>query len=247
MKKKLRQLAPIIVLCLYWPALFILTHIPRVPNIALHSPDYFMHFVAYFILTILFWVAARGFERPSLRKSFTYKVIVLFALYALMDELTQTFVGRSCSEKDLISDCVGVLIALLVLYLWSFRVRRLIMFWAGFFVTVHWPELFGLLRLPDSWDAYRMVYFMGGYIGLTLLWCRVIAESDQFKMNRRVLFWSMVVLPAYVLLDSILIFHLAHRIDYHYVVNGIVGIGVGLLAVSFFARHERLKGVEARA
>ncbi len=243
-KKKLLHLAPVILLCLYWPALFISTHIPRVPNIGVHAGDHTLHFVAYFILTFLFWLATKGFVRPSLRKAAVYKVVIMFALYGVLDELTQKFVNRHCSLGDWLSDIGGIVSALVVMAILTHAVGRLVFFWGCFFVTVHWPDLFGILDIPDRWGQYRMVYLMGGYIVLTILWCQVLSWRGAFRFDRRMFLWTALVLPGYVLLDALLVQLMQQRVDLHYVVNGGLGILVGLIAVSLFARGEKEPAAE---
>lgn len=101
-------------LAVYWIALFVGTHIPlpefeELPK----SSDKAMHFAAYAGLSFLIglWISAR--------RALTVRIYVLvFAatvVYAVLDELLQIPVGRSCDVLDILADWAGSLIGLGIL------------------------------------------------------------------------------------------------------------------------------------
>jgi VanZ family protein len=87
----------------YWVALFVSTHVPLEPQISVPGEDKTLHFVGYGVLALLFGIA---FPR-SLRLA-----LIVLALYAAFDELTQPLVGRHCDFHDWLADLGGIAIGL---------------------------------------------------------------------------------------------------------------------------------------
>ena len=82
------------------------TGVPRLPG----PTDKILHFVEYFIFALLLWRALAG----SLTAEFTFRravaVFLIASLYALSDEVHQSFVpGRYASIYDWFADVAGIL------------------------------------------------------------------------------------------------------------------------------------------
>ena len=72
------------------------------------------HFTEYAILASLLWLALRS--SPSLARHATAIAFVLTALYALSDELHQSFVpGRTPDARDWLVDLAGAVLAIWLL------------------------------------------------------------------------------------------------------------------------------------
>jgi VanZ family protein len=100
-----------------WVFLFIMTHIPRVPDLGLpKDSDKVIHLVSYFTLAMLGGRVAMLNRRRFDRAWFT-KWVLIYALYAAFDELTQPMVGRVADWSDWIADVIGAAAALSVLRL----------------------------------------------------------------------------------------------------------------------------------
>lgn len=96
----------------YWVVLVVLTHVPptRVP--ATPVSDKLLHFVAYFILTLLLILSLR---EARLRFASAVLIASILALaYGVADELVQKLVGRHCSLRDWLADAAGVAAAALL-------------------------------------------------------------------------------------------------------------------------------------
>lgn len=117
-------------LILYWPALFILTHIPVPPLVRKANVfDLILHFVAYLILVFILWFAIYPQRKVSWRKASVWWVLFVLAGYGIVDELLQSCIsGRSCDARDFAADLVGVLTGLILFSLFSF--------WPALLVTV---------------------------------------------------------------------------------------------------------------
>lgn len=118
LKKKLR----FFVLCGFWLALFISTHLPSDKIIDLpNNSDKLAHFSGYAILAFLlgFWFCRK---KPfDLKMASTVFGILFF--YAIIDELLQIPVDRSCDFLDMLADWIGGIIGLCCL--WSlFLLKR---------------------------------------------------------------------------------------------------------------------------
>lgn len=105
--KRLLFRVTFVAVVLYWLAIFTGTHLPKMPEAVdlQHVSDKTLHFGAYAGLTVLlcllqtqcapwnFWVAGRIFG--------------IDAAYGVIDELSQTLVGRQCSIYDWGADLLG--------------------------------------------------------------------------------------------------------------------------------------------
>ena len=235
--KNLRSLIPWIILALYWPVLFIATHIPRPPHLQVYGRDVTLHFTAYMILTLLYWLARYGKSRPSLKQAKLYSTLFIIALYGAIDELLQNFVHRHCDFIDWVSDMCGALTALILLFLIRRLLYWLIVYWLCLFTITHWPLQTPLIKLPNFWLQFEIMYIMAAYLVLTLLWWRSICDKNRFILNRKILFLTLLVIPLYLLLDILMGLTMNRTYDYTYPFSSLAGIILGILSAISFARH----------
>ncbi len=108
----------ILVLAVYWCAIFTGTHLPTLPSGMSQVSDKSMHFTAFFILATLLCYCTNS-QRVWGRAGW----IILTCLgYAVIDEMTQAFVrGRTPDVRDFAADAFGSILAV-ALY---FSVRAL--------------------------------------------------------------------------------------------------------------------------
>jgi len=101
----------IVALPVYWVALFIATHYPRVhiPGELPHS-DKLVHFAAFGLLAFLFWRA----WKPTTPRFIGWAAPLLIG-YAALDEWLQQFVGRFTDGSDFIANTAGIVVVLGVL------------------------------------------------------------------------------------------------------------------------------------
>ena len=102
----------LIAACVLWLAAFVLTHVPGegLPDVSVG--DTTLHTIGYFGLAscLLIALAAFGVKRwPRIG----YTVAATLS-YAVLDEYTQQFVNRHTDFRDLLSDLVGLYVAVLV-------------------------------------------------------------------------------------------------------------------------------------
>lgn len=235
--KHLRSLLAWIVLGIYWPVLFVSTHIPRPPHLQIYGRDVTLHFSAYMILTLLYWLARYGKIRPSLRQRKLYLTVLLIAGYGALDELSQGLVHRNCDIIDWFSDMSGCLAALAVLFLVRRWVYWLILYWVGMFVITHWPLMKPLIKLPTFCQQFEIVYTMLAYFILTLLWWRTMCPQSRFVINKKILLSTVLVIPLYALLDEFLSFVMRGVFDVADILSGLAGFILALACAASLARH----------
>ena len=105
---RVRRIA-IILLSIYWLALFVGTHIP-LRKIGLPGNDKLLHLLAYGGLAFLLAWAVAG-ARPTWRSILA--VLLVVSTYGIVDELTQSLIpSRSSDLGDWIADVAGALFGL---------------------------------------------------------------------------------------------------------------------------------------
>ncbi len=89
-------------LSVYWPLLFVLTHMP-VPSMAreMHMSDKTMHYLAYMSLAFLAWFTVSPYEKVDFFRVKVWVLLPALTLYAAFDEVLQSFAaGRTASLAD---------------------------------------------------------------------------------------------------------------------------------------------------
>ncbi len=155
------------VLAVYWPVLFILTHIP-IPDVARKSgmSDKLMHVLAYMGLMVLVWWAVSPYQRVNWCKWKVWLILAVVVWYGVTDEWLQGHVGRSADLEDLFANLVGALTGLALLTVLPFWPAALVV--TAFFIF----SVSNLSRL-DLLARYAVLntgFQFGGYAVFTLAW-----------------------------------------------------------------------------
>lgn len=105
-----------IALPVYWIALIVATHYPRVrlPD-EIPASDKVAHALAFGGLALLFWLFLKS-RRPLTSASVWIAAAVLIP-YAALDEYLQQFVGRQTDLADWFADVAGIAVVLIALEL----------------------------------------------------------------------------------------------------------------------------------
>ncbi len=175
-----RQKVLILILAVYWPVMFILTHIP-IPEVvrAAHMSDKSLHLLTYMILTFLLWSALRPFERANWRRPAVWCVALVVMAYGLCDEYLQHFVaGRSADPEDLVANAAGILAGLTVTAVMSF--------WPGALIvtgtTIYTLAVFTRANLTRLLPVTSTALHLATYGLFALLW---IGWTNQREPGRR--------------------------------------------------------------
>ncbi|HUT46158.1 MAG TPA: VanZ family protein [Sedimentisphaerales bacterium] len=156
------------VLVLYWPALFVLAHIP-IPHVVQEADvsDKSLHFLAYLILTFLIWSTVSGDRKVKWRRAAPWLVLFVIVVYGILDEWLQTYVaGRSCDIRDFFTDLAGSLAGLIL--------SSFLTFWPAVLLVVA-TFIFGITNvtranLADLLPVTNAVFHLFAYAILTILW-----------------------------------------------------------------------------
>ncbi|MDO8631802.1 MAG: VanZ family protein, partial [Phycisphaerales bacterium] len=108
----------------FWGLLVLLTHVPLThgPSTRIPHLDKIAHFGLYFGLALLGAVRLVACERIlRVRKLVLWGV--LYAVYGVMDELTQPWARRTADVEDWLADAFGIAAATWLAILWLRRTR----------------------------------------------------------------------------------------------------------------------------
>jgi VanZ family protein len=163
-----QQKIAICVLVLYWPALFVLAHVPM-PQVVQEADvsDKSLHFLTYLVLTFLLWSSVSGNRKVKWCRAAPWLVLFVMLVYGVLDEWLQGYVaGRSCDVRDFFTDLAGALAGLIL--------SSFLTFWpAGLLVTVIF--IFGITNvtranLADLLPVANAVFHFLAYAILTVIW-----------------------------------------------------------------------------
>ena len=108
---------------IYWLALFAGTHVPAPKlRISVNNIDKLLHLLAYAGLSFLLMMAYS--YRRTLTAVHYAQILALVALYGIVDEVLQTFVGRDCEFWDWVADALGAAVGMAFFHVVVYRRRR---------------------------------------------------------------------------------------------------------------------------
>lgn len=161
----------VIGLILYWPALFIATHMP-VPQFVgkMGVSDKTLHYMAYLVLVSLVWWSISPHEKVNWKKPKVWAVLAVLACYGAVDEYLQGFVHRSPDKYDFIADFSAAMTGLVILTIFSFWPALLIILGTVFFMMTCLTRFYILF---DNENINIAFYLLTNAI-LTLVWVQNI-------------------------------------------------------------------------
>ncbi len=230
-----------ILMCLlvYWPGLFILTHIP-VPQLARDSgmSDKTMHILAYLVLVFFFWHTVSPYMRVNWKKTRVWLILGAMVWYGAIDEYLQGRIGRNADVKDFLADLAGTVLGLVIL--------TLLPFWPGA-LTISGIFIFSATNLSKIAALYpqmhvNIAFHFFTYAGFTLLWIQNLHR--YFRLNMRSLKWFTAALSVPmglllgVKLSSPLFDKEVWAVDYFTAVVAIAGGTVISWAITFLRRDK---------
>ncbi len=185
-----RQKISIIPVLLYWPTIFILTHMP-VPRLifrTVRASDKILHFIAYFVLVFLLWFAVSPGKKVSWRRAAVWWVLLVVIWYGVFDEWLQGYVGRNPDVMDFFANLAGTLTCLVLLSIFSFWCVSLIVTGVIIFVLTNpvWSNTAALLPAVDA-----MIHLFS-YALFSILWVRGMQRFLPVRASQ--VRWLMVAL-----------------------------------------------------
>lgn len=153
-----RQKLIVVSLLFYWPALFVLAHIPIPPLVRRAGvSDKTLHFIAYLLLVFLLWFAINPDRKVNWRKAAAWWVLLVMVIYGIIDELLQgVVVGRSCDAMDFFADLAGVLAGLIIFAFFTFWPAFLIVTGITIFAITNLTRVNLADLLPVTYVAFHL-------------------------------------------------------------------------------------------
>lgn len=119
-----RQKVVVTALFVYWPLIFILSHIPlsSVPDWAaqMQLSDKLLHYTGYLVLVFLLWSAINPQKKVNWAGRTAWLILAGAALYGAADEWLQGYVRRNPDIRDFSADMAGTFTALIMLTIMPF-------------------------------------------------------------------------------------------------------------------------------
>ena len=167
-----RQKLVLAALLLYWPAIFVGTHIPQIPRwiSQVAVSDKVVHFTAYFFLSFLLWFAVNPNKKVHWRKPAVWVILFALVWYGVIDEWLQMYVGRNADVRDFFADLTGAITGLVILTFVNFWPASLVTAGGGIFAMTNF------LRAHPVIHGFRsdLLICACAYFFFTLLWLRFI-------------------------------------------------------------------------
>ena len=180
----------IAMLVLYWPVIFIATHVPIKSGFGMPAnSDKILHFVAYASLTFLLWFSIILDGKKFAWRKITLMVTIV-VLYGAADEFLQKFVSRGCDVFDLAADISGMLFAMAIFMLLSYWVSFLVITAIAVFFVTYILAADGTVFMSMVNDIFHFF----GYGFLTFVWAGNVA--GWFKKVSPKLIGATLALPA---------------------------------------------------
>ena len=197
MSKSLQQKLTVIALLIYWPGLFVLTHIP-VPEQVRQAgvADKNLHFVSYLILVFLLWFAISPDKKVRWRKSRVWWVAAAIIAYGVIEEVVQGYVGRSYDLIDLVADAVGTVAGLVLFSFLTFWHALLLVAGVAVFLLTNITRK----NLGDFLPMTNTLFHLLAYGFFTLVWIQYMQLFLRFKAPRAGWLITAFALPTLLLL-----------------------------------------------
>ena len=239
MTLSLRQKLIIISLLLYWPAIFVLAHIP-IPQLVYKAQvsDKTLHLITYLILVFLLWFAVSPDKKVNWGKATVWWVLLITAGYGGVDELLQGCVGRSCDIRDFLANLVGVTGGLILFSFLTFQPALLTV--TG--ITIFCLTNLARANLTELVPVTNAMFHLLAYAVFTILWIRQIHPllSKTSKLKRLII---ALAVPISLLLVVKLFSVISGR--YFTIFDVIIsGAGIAAVAVGYvFICSKRLRRI----
>ena len=242
MKLLRRHKTVLLVLGIYWPLIFWLTHIP-VPDIARQSgmSDKTMHVLAYFALTFLVWFAVSPYHKVRFNKLKPWLVLIGILCYGIIDEYLQGRVGRSVDRMDLAANLFGAVLALGLLSILGFWSAVLTASAVFIFVI---SNMSNLLVLYPEYHLNAAFHFTA-YTAFTLIWIQYLHRRNNPPIVRLTASWIVPILLLFIVKAAAPIF--GHPFSWSDAATGLFGICAAILisrAIIWLSRGKNKEATE---
>ncbi|MCD4830676.1 MAG: VanZ family protein [Anaerohalosphaeraceae bacterium] len=168
-----------VLLVVFWAGMFFVTHIP-VPGWTrkMAMSDKTMHYIAFFALSVLLWLAADFSAKVNWRKAKIWKFLAVICGYAIIDEVLQGVMGRSADRYDFLADMAGAIAAFLMLtFLTGFHSVIVLASLAVFVL----PYIVNSGLIPAG-TVFEVLIYMTFFFGIGCCWMVYMFRFFKLKM-----------------------------------------------------------------
>lgn len=220
-----RQKLTILLLLLYWPGVFILAHIP-IPQLVYKAQvsDKSLHFLAYLVLVFLLWFAISPNKKVNWRKAAVWWVLFVAVWYGVVDEMLQSYVGRTCDIMDFFADLAGTLTGLILFSFFTFWPVLLVV--TG--ITIFTLTNFTRANIAELVPITNAMFHLFAYGFFTMLWLQYIHLFLPMKAPKPKWMIAALALPIGFLL-TVKLFSVIFGKDF--VVQDVIISTVGIITV----------------
>lgn len=225
-----RQKLTILLLLLYWPGIFILTHIP-VPRLIrqMQVSDKTLHWLAYFVLAFLLWFAISPHRKVNWRKATVWWVLFVVVWYGVFDEWLQGYVGRNTDIMDFFADLAGTLTCLIMLSIFSFWRAALILTGTFIFAAANLTRVSIAEILPTISVAFNLF----SYSFFSILWVEYIRRFIRVCAPEVKWLKIALVLPAAFLL-TVRLFSVILGRGFGLTDTVVAATGIGIVVATYY-------------
>ncbi|MCK4998498.1 MAG: VanZ family protein [Anaerohalosphaera sp.] len=179
-------------LLVYWPAMFIVTHM-KVPAFVgkMKMSDDVMHFVAYMVLAVLAWIAVSDGKKVDWKQAKVWYLLAVIVCYGALDEWLQGFVNRQPQVSDFIADLCGAVAALVVLSIFSFWIAVLVVTTVVIFCMTNLSH--GTLICGN--ELINTAFYFLSYTFITLVWVQYVSHLAFPERDKRLWYAATLAVP----------------------------------------------------
>jgi len=169
-------------LLIYWPCLFLLTHIPLGPKLLrqLGPSDKALHILFFFVLTFLLYSAFFSSAKIILKNRSPWLILLVLIFYAAADEWLQGFMGRNRSMFDFLANLTGIISAFVILAAFSYDFALLI------FLCLSIVMMTCAVQMKfTGWLSFaRAAFYLISYALLTFFWIQSFLPKLSVKTDK---------------------------------------------------------------
>ncbi|MHC4455632.1 MAG: VanZ family protein [Planctomycetota bacterium] len=228
-----RHKVTVILLLFYWPAIFILSHVPltTVPPWVLKVgiSDKVLHYLGYLVLVFLLWCAISPDRKVSWRKATVWWVLFVVVWYGVCDEWLQSYVGRSPNVMDFVADLAGALTALFILSIFTFLPAALIVTATVIFAVTNLSRVDIARVIPTISATFNLF----AYSLFSILWVEYIHLFVELRPPKTKWLKIAFAVPI-VLLLVVRSFSTILRKSFGLTDTVVAAIGIGVVVITYY-------------
>jgi hypothetical protein len=130
--------------------------------------DKSLHFLAYLILVFLLWFSVSAEVKVSWRRARVWWVLVVVSCYGAIDELLQSYVGRTCDFADFLANMAGTFAGLFLFIFLTFWTALLVVTGIVVFLLTNLARA----NISELQPTASIVFYFFAYALFTALWIR---------------------------------------------------------------------------